>query len=163
MHDRAIPESPGDAHTHADADLHTDANLHAEPDAIAHTVADTGAAHHGRHPSQGYCRQPAKQRVFVGSKTTGSVYKIDGASNTIVGQWPAGREPTWRGREPVDGQGLRGELSEQHREHLRRATGSTLATVNLGALGYREPSMVTIDETANRAYVTLHGSALAVI
>ncbi len=101
--------------------------------------------------------------IFVGSKTTARVYKIDGASNTIVGQWPAGQEPFGVAVSRSTGKVYAANYLSNTVSIFDGASGTTLATVNLGALGYREPSMVAIDETANRVYVTLHGSGRVAI
>lgn len=106
----------------------------------------------------GLAVNPQTNAVFVGSKTTASVYKIDGAANIVVGQWPAGREPFGVAVSRATGKVYAANYVSNTVSIFDGTTGITLATVDLGGRGYREPAMVAIDESANRVYVTLHGS-----
>ena len=110
-----------------------------------------------RHPN-GIAANPQTNAIFVGSKTTASVYKIDGAANTVVGQWPAGRDPFGVAVSQSTGKVYAANYVSNTVSIFDGATGVTLATVNLGARGYREPALIAIDESTNRVYVTLHGS-----
>jgi DNA-binding beta-propeller fold protein YncE len=103
-------------------------------------------------------------QVFVGSKATGQLYKVDGVTNAVLASWLSGQEPFGVAVSRVTGKVYVANFAGDTLAIFDGASGARLATIDFAALGYGEPSYVAVDETLNRAYVTLHqGGRLAVI
>ena len=103
-------------------------------------------------------------QVFVASKTTNRLYKVNGATNTVVGSYVTGNEPFGVAVNQNTRKVFVANYAGNSLSIFNGDTGALLATINFAPLGYGQPSFVAVDETLNRAYVTLHtGGRLAVI
>jgi YVTN family beta-propeller protein len=115
------------------------------------------------HP-KGIAANPQTNTVFVGSKATGRLYKINGATNTVLASYASGSEPFGVAVNRVTNKVYVANFASNTVTIFNGATGGLLATINFAPLGYSQPSYVAVDETLNRAYVTLHiGGRVAVI
>jgi YVTN family beta-propeller protein len=102
--------------------------------------------------------------VFIGSKTPGRLYRVDGASNTVLASYASGSEPFGVAVNSVTHKVYVANYASNTVTIFNGATGGLLATVNFAPLGFGQPAYVAVDETLNRAYVTLHaGGRVAVI
>ena len=100
----------------------------------------------------------------MASKTTNRLVKIDGATNTVLGSYVTGSEPFGVAVNQNTRKVFVANYAGNSLSIFNGDTGALLATINFAPLGYGQPSFVAIDETLNRAYVTLHaGGRLAVI
>ncbi len=115
------------------------------------------------HP-KGIAINSQTNTVFVASKGTGRLYRIDGATNTVLASYPSGSEPFGVAVNRATNKVYVANYASNTVTIFNGASGALLATVNFTPLGYGQPSFVAVDETLNRAYVTLHsGGRVAVI
>lgn len=115
------------------------------------------------HP-KGIAANARTNILFVASKTTGRLVKIDGATNTVVASYASGTEPFGVAVNSLTNKVTVANYASNTITIFNGATGALLATVNVAPLGYGQPSFVAVDEALNRAYVTLHsGGRVAVI
>ncbi|MBE2234178.1 MAG: YncE family protein, partial [Anaerolinea sp.] len=107
---------------------------------------------------------PATNRVYIASKTTGKLFKVDGATNAVLASYASGSEPFGVAINRVTNKVYVANYASNTVTIFDGASGALLATVNFTPLGYGQPAYVAVDETLNRAYVTLHsGGRVAVI
>ena len=100
----------------------------------------------------------------MASKTTNRLYKINGATSTVVGSYATGREPFGVAVNQNTRKVFVANYAGNSLSIFNGDTGALLSTINFAPLGYGQPAFVAVDETLNRAYVTLHaGGRLAVI
>ncbi len=100
----------------------------------------------------------------MASRTTNRLYKIDGATNTVVGSYVTGSEPFGVAVNQNTRKVFVANYAGNSLSIFNGDTGVLLSTINFAAMGYGQPSFVAVDETLNRAYATLHvGGRLAVI
>ena len=100
----------------------------------------------------------------MASKTTNRLFKINGATNTVLGSFATGREPFGVAINQNTRKVFVANYAGNSLSIFNGDTGALLSTINFAPLGYGQPAFVAVDETLNRAYVTLHaGGRLAVI
>ena len=115
------------------------------------------------HPN-GIAVNPQTHKVYVASKTTGRLFKVDGAANTVLLSYPSGSEPFGVAINRMTNKVYVANYAGNTVTIFDGATGALLASINFAALGYGQPSYIAVDEALNRAYVTLHsGGRVAVI
>ena len=103
-------------------------------------------------------------RVYVASKTTDRLVKIDGATNAVVASYHTGSEPFGVAANSATNKVYVANYAGNSLWVLDGTSGALLGTVYFSSMGYGEPSYVAVNETLNRAYVSLHdGGRLAVI
>lgn len=103
-------------------------------------------------------------RIYVASKTSDRLVKIDGATNAVLASYPTGDEPFGVAVNSNSGKVYVANYAGDSLWVLDGASGALLGTVSFSSLGYGEPAFVAVNETLNRTYVTLHdGGRLAVI
>ena len=103
-------------------------------------------------------------QIFVASKSTNRLYRIEGANNAVTGNVATGSQPFGVAVNQTTHKVYVANYAGNSLSIFNGDTGVLLATVNFAALGYGQPAYVAVDETLNRAYVTLHaGGRLAVI
>ena len=100
----------------------------------------------------------------MASRSANRLFKINGATSTVLDSYPTGHEPFGVAVNQVTRKVYVANYAGNSLSILNGDTGALLATINFAALGYGQPAYVAVDETLNRAYVTLHaGGRLAVI
>lgn len=115
------------------------------------------------HP-KGVAVNPQTNTLYVASKTTGRLYKVNGATNTVIASYPSGSDPFGVAVNSMTNKVYVANYASNTLTIFNGATGGLLATINFAPLGYGQPSFVAVDEALNRAYVTLHsGGRVAVI
>lgn len=115
------------------------------------------------HP-KGIAVNSQTNRVYIASKTTGKLFKVDGATNAVLASYASGSEPFGVAVNRVTNKVYVANYASNTVTIFDGASGALLATVNFTPLGYGQPAYVAVDETLNRAYVTLHsGGRVAVI
>ncbi len=115
------------------------------------------------HP-KGIAVNVQTNRVYVASKTTDRLFKIDGATNAVLASYHTGSEPFGAAASSTTGKVYVSNYAGDSLWVLDGSSGALLGTVYFSSLGYGEPSYVAVNEILNRAYVSLHdGGRLAVI
>jgi YVTN family beta-propeller protein len=113
---------------------------------------------------KGVAVNSATNQIFVASKSTNRLYRIDGATSAVTGTAAAGSEPFGVAVNQTTRKVYVANYAGNSLSIVNGDTGALLAIVNFAVLGYGHPTMVAVDETLNRAYVALHaGGRLAVI
>ncbi len=103
-------------------------------------------------------------QLFIASKTTGRLYKVDGETNAIMDSWQSGGEPFGVAVNRTTNKVYVANYLSDTVTIFDGGSGALLRTINFAPMGYGQPSFVAVDETINRAYVSLHiGGRLAVI
>ena len=103
-------------------------------------------------------------QIYVASKTTDRLFKIDGATNAALASWHTGSQPFGVAANSTTNKVYVANYAGDSVWVLDGAAGTLLGTVHFSSLGYGEPAFVAVDETLNRTYVSLHdGGRLAVI
>ena len=101
-------------------------------------------------------------QLFIASKSTDRVYKVDAGTNQVLTFWSTGREPFGVGVNRVTGKVYVANYASDTLTIFAGATGVLLGTVDFAPYG--QPSYVAVNEVTNRVYVTLHaGGRLAVV
>lgn len=115
------------------------------------------------HP-KGIAANPQTNTLFIASKSTGRLYKVNGATNTVLASYASGSEPFGVAVNRLTNKVYVANYASNTVTIFDGASGGLLATINFAPLGYGQPSFVAVDEVLNRAYVTLHsGGRVAVI
>ncbi len=113
---------------------------------------------------KGIAVNPQTNMIFIGSKSTGRLYRVNGATNTVQASYPSGSEPFGVAVNSMTNKVYVANYASNTVTIFNGASGALLATVNLAPLGAGQPSYVAVDEALNRVYVTLHsGGRVAVI
>lgn len=102
----------------------------------------------------------ALNRIFVSSKLNDSVYVIDGATHTVIGQVPVGDEPFGLAANSVTHKVYAVGFKSNDLTVIDATTNTALKTI---ALGHSEPTYVAVDETRNRVYVASHGAGRLIV
>lgn len=115
------------------------------------------------HP-KGIGVNSATNRVYVASRTTDQLYRINGATNAVLGTSTTGDEPFGVAVNSATAKVYVANHQSDSLMVFNGSTGGLLATIDFTTLGYGEPAFVVTDQIHNRVYVTLHaGGRLAVI
>ena len=115
------------------------------------------------HP-KGIAVNPQTNQIYVASKTSDRLVKIDGATSTVLASYHTGSQPFGVAVNSTTGTVYVANYGGNSVWVMDGGSGTLLGTVYFSSLGYGEPAFVAVNETLNRAYVTLHdGGRLAVI
>jgi YVTN family beta-propeller protein len=103
-------------------------------------------------------------QLFIAGKGSGRLYKVDGATNSVIASWPSGSEPFGVAVNRNTNKVYVANYASATVTIFDGASGALLKTIDFAPLSFGQPSFAAVDETLNRAYVSLHaGGRLAVI